>query len=84
MSEQNGNGIIGKNDANTAAQPETRIVMQIELTKEGQMKVSSPFIQDKTVCYGLLELAKDAVRDHHKPQIVKPNGGIMNFIRNHK
>lgn len=60
---------------------EDKIVMQIILTKDGQLKVISPVLQDKTACYGLLEQAKDAIREAHSPRIVKP-GGILRFARN--
>lgn len=76
--------IIGQNEANAEGQPEEQIVMQIYLSRDGQLRVKTPILNDKTACYGILELAKDAIRDAHKPQIVKPNGAIMNFIRNGK
>lgn len=72
-----------KNETNAAGQPDERIVMQIMMTKEGQLKVVSPIIADKAACYGILELAKDAIREAHKPQIIKP-GGMLNFVRNGK
>lgn len=38
-----------------------RLVIEIV---NGQLKISGP-IQDKMLCYGMLELAKDAIRDMH-------------------
>ncbi len=73
-----------KNDANEDAQPKETVAMQLVMTIDGQLKVMSPFLQDKMACYGLLELAKDAVKALHEPKIVKPHGGIMDFVRNGK
>lgn len=61
--------------------PKETVAFQIIMTNDGQLKIFSPFLQDKMACYGILELAKEAVRDMHQPKIVKP-GGIMNFARN--
>ncbi len=71
-----------KNETNEAGQPDERVVMQLILTKEGQLKVVSTFIGDKMACYGLLEVAKDAIRELHAPKLIKAPGGMMNFIRN--
>lgn len=68
---------------------EERIVMQILITKDGQLKVVSSLMQDKTACYGILETAKDLIREHNHavscmPKgIIKPVGGLMHrFARN--
>lgn len=39
----------------------------ITLTSTGQIQIQGP-IQDKTLCYGLMESAKDAIREHHAEQ----------------
>lgn len=71
-------------EANEQAQPEETVVFQIVLTKDGGMKVQGPMLADRTACYGLLETAKDMVRDMHTPKILKPNNGSMiNFARRH-
>ena len=58
----------------------------IRIDDAGQLSVSGP-IDNKIVCYGLLEAARDAVQAHHDqakklvhpavlvPQFSKPNGG---------
>jgi len=60
------------------------IAMQLIMTTDGQLKVVSPFLNDKMACYGLLELAKDAIKDLHAPKIIKPSGGVLNFARRNK
>ena len=63
------------------AQPEEKIVMQIILTRGGQVKVQGGIIADKIAAYGLLQCAIEEVRKFNEPKIVKPVGGVMNFIR---
>ena len=64
-------------------QPLEKVVLQIILTKDGQVKVSG-MIHDKVVALGFLELAKHTLHEHWKSQEVKIHkpGGIMNFVRN--
>ncbi len=69
------------NDMNEQAQPDETTVLSLALTKDGQLKVSGVLLGDKTACYGLLEAAKDLVREMHQPKLVKPNGGMINFVR---
>ncbi len=69
------------NEANEAAQPEETIIMQIFVTRNGEMKIQSPLMNDKMALYGILETAKDAIRELHAPKIVRPTGGIMGFVR---
>ena len=71
-----------KNEMNQEV-PEETIVMNIILTRDGHVKLMGPLLADKTACYGILETAKDIVRDIHSPKIIKPshNSGIMNFAR---
>jgi hypothetical protein len=51
----------------------------IELDAQGQISVGGP-IHDKVLCYGLLEAAKDAVRDHvarlAREKTIKTNGVV--------
>lgn len=65
--------------------PDERIVMSIIMTKEGKIKVQSVVLMDDTLCFGLLEKAKQEIIKHHeqiKSKIVKPSHGIMDFVRN--
>ena len=62
-------------------QPDEKIVMQIILTRSGQVKVQGGIIADKIAAYGLLQCAIEEIRKHNEPKIVKPVGGVMNFIR---
>lgn len=71
-----------ENEANEKAQPQQTVMFQIVIDKNGNLGVGGPILADKTACYGLLESAKDIIRDMHQPKIVKPLGGIMNHIRN--
>ena len=47
------------------------IVLTITLSPGGQINVNGP-IQDKVLCYGLLEFAKDLIRVYQKPTIEVP------------
>lgn len=77
--------IEGSNEKNLEGQPEEKVVMEIIITKDGQVRVKSPILGDKAACYGILQVAQDAIREFHKPQIIRPNQhGIMNFIKNGK
>ena len=52
----------------------------------GGVNVQGP-IQDRFLCFGMLEMAKDAIRTHqenqNKQQLIKSNGQhrIMDFLR---
>jgi hypothetical protein len=51
-----------------------KVQMTITISEQGQLNVNGP-IHDKLLCFGLLELAKEAVPEHHRK---KANGsGIM-------
>ena len=63
-----------ENDATQEAQPEKTIMLQIVIDKDGNLGVSGIACADKTAAFGLLESAKDIIRDMHKPVLVKPNG----------
>ncbi len=54
------------------------IQLTITMDDAGKVSASGP-IQDKVLCYGLLEAAKDGIRQWHVeqtdgPKIVAPNG----------
>ena len=70
-----------QNEANEQAQPTEQVVMQIILTKECGVKVVSGLLGDKMACYGLLEVAKDAVREAHAPKVISPVGNFLNGLR---
>jgi len=75
---------LKQNDANEAAQPEEKVVMQIMITKDGQVKVAG-MINDKIAAFGILEVAKECITAYHeaaKPKIVKAPNGVINFARN--
>ena len=73
--------------------PEQKIELPrliIQMNENGSITVSGP-INDKILSFGMLEGAKDAIRDHiHKSQqalLVQPNGnkhGLLNYLRNGK
>ena len=69
------------NEANQDAQPKEIVAIQIVLTVDGGVKLAGPMLADRTAAYGLLETAKDMVREMHTPKIVPP-GGMMHFLRN--
>jgi hypothetical protein len=70
-------------DANEAAQPDSKVVFQIILHKNGEMSINSSLLGDKLAMYGLLEAAKDLVREAHKPKVVPVQNGVFrNFLRN--
>lgn len=64
-------------------EPEQKLMLQIFLTRQGQLLVNSVFLKDKILCYGLLELAKETIQDasKEKPRIVLAQN-FMNGLRN--
>ncbi len=68
-------------DINEKAQPTEQIMIQIILTVEGQVKVVGPALADKTAFYGLLEVAKDAIREMHTPKVLRPQGNFLHGLR---
>jgi len=56
--------------------PDETVGLSLILTKDGKLKVV-----DKMAAYGLLELAKDAIRDAHRPVIIKPEHRLSDFLR---
>lgn len=73
-----------ENEANEKAQGDESVALQIILTKDGGVRIQGPVLADRMASYGLLEIAKDMIREMHTPKIIKPNGGILNFARNGK
>ena len=57
-----------ENEANQDAQPKETIAIQIILTSDGGIKLQGPVLGDRTASYGLLETAKDMVREMHTPR----------------
>lgn len=62
-------------DANGGAQPPQipdQIVITVTFsTRDGSVNVNGP-VADKVFCYGVLEMAKDAVRRYNPNRIVQP------------
>jgi len=54
--------------------------MRILINDAGQVSVTGP-IDNKLVCYGLLEVAKECIRDHHEKAktLVQPIAVIPHF-----
>lgn len=48
--------------------PPVRLV--IEMTQAGVVTVTGP-VESKVVCYAMIELARDAIKDH-KPSLIQP------------
>lgn len=61
--------------------PDETVGLSLILTKDGKLKVVGPVMVDKMAAYGLLELAKDAIRDAHRPVIIKPEHRLSDFLR---
>lgn len=71
-----------ENESNEKAQPEQTTMLEIVIDKNGNLGVRGPILADKTACYGILESAKDIVRDMYQPKLVKPSGGLIQHLRN--
>lgn len=74
-----------QNETNQESQPEERTVLQIILSKDGEVRVRGVLLSDEVACYGLLKKAEQIIAENHQAarvKLVKPNGGIMSFIRN--
>ncbi|MFW6206963.1 MAG: hypothetical protein ACOC5J_03420 [Gemmatimonadota bacterium] len=56
----------------------TEAKMEIRLTDEGEVRVRGP-LQNPLLCYGLLEAAKDAIRENKAtgPRIQPPTDGDL-------
>lgn len=74
-------------DTETKELPKENVILIVSTIGDGQLKIQGEIMKDKLACYGLLEAIRDLVQEFHnknKPVIVKPNGGIMNYVRNGK
>ena len=71
-----------KNDATEQAQPKEQVLMQIIITVDGQIKVQGTILNDRAASYGVLEVAKDAVRELHTPKVLRPQGNFLAGLRN--
>ena len=61
--------------------PPKGVTLSITFNPDGTVSVTGP-IQDKAICYSMLEMARDAICEKHmETRIVRPKGGIMNFMR---
>ncbi len=73
-------------DDNTEGSKETVLTLVISLNAvTGGINVNGP-INDRVLCYGILEMAKDAIRKHNEAKVIPLNGNhrIMDFIRGGK
>lgn len=58
--------------------PDTTII--IKMDEQGRVDVTGP-LHNKIVCYGLLEFAKQIIKDAKQSNIVQPAGQVpANFI----
>lgn len=48
------------------------VTLTVTMTPDGNVNVNGP-IANKVLCYGLLELAKDAIRRYNPERIVRPS-----------
>jgi hypothetical protein len=48
------------------------VVLTITYTPDGNVNVNGP-IANKVLCYGMLELAKDAIRRYNPNRVVQPS-----------
>ena len=63
-------------------QPEQPVVLTLELfPTTGALRMSGPIAQ-KVLCYGMLELAKEAIANNKGPAIITPKGSFLQGIRN--
>ena len=56
--------LLNKTQDDEPGEPTVKLI--IELQQDGVVKVQGP-IHDKIFCYGLLEMAKDAIRFRREP-----------------
>ena len=58
--------------------------MRIVVEPGKPMMVHFPLLDDKIITYGYLKMAEKIIDLHYaqnKPKIIKPKGGIINFVR---
>ena len=56
------------------------VQLVISLNASGEINISGP-IQDKVLCYGLLGIARDLVKDYVPQAITVPKGVIIPPLR---
>ena len=78
---------LGNDESNgdkPAVPNEGRPWLQLFIQKDGSMSVHGS-IQNKVMAYGLLDVARDAIKDFHDKQAkierVNHSGGLINTIR---
>ena len=81
MAEENNNGRKPEEQ-----KPETQpLIMQIEMSPEGLIKVTFPFLADKVATYGFLKMAEKTLDGHYaklsQPKIVPARGGFRDLFR---
>lgn len=73
-------------NGNETKQEQAQPIIQMTITfdpNSGRINVVGP-INNRTLSYGMLEMAKEAIYDlkeQNKPQIQLPKHGILNFVR---
>ena len=62
------------------------VKIEIEIHEDGQLSIKSPILGDTMMMLGILEMCKATVLQFKANQtnIIKPRGGIMNFIKGGK
>ena len=61
------------------------VVLTATLKNDGSVKVECPMLPDKIFMYGFIEVIKLAIiqsQIQHQSPIVRPKGGMINFVRN--
>jgi len=77
---------MGDNGETKQAAPEI-VEMRISANQAGAINVSFPLLGDKVATYGFLKMGEKALDDYYanqKSKIIKPKGGMMNFVRSKK
>lgn len=70
-----------RNDAPAEAQPEWTPLITVLINKTGAIKVESRVLHDKAACYGLLEVARDAIQDAHRSGVQKKHSFLDGLRR---
>lgn len=52
------------------------VLLVIRMMSNGQLTVTGP-LHEKMTCYGMLELAKDVIRNHRPPSIALADGSPL-------
>lgn len=69
------------NDATKDAQPKERVVLQIIITIDGEMRVQGPLLGDEVAALGMLQKAQHMISELHRPKVVKPVGNFLQGLR---